>query len=98
MNSGYHPADFFPAALVKPSAREMFGGEKLKNQAKDGRLFWLDTTIVPFLNSRGETPSICKQFAKDITDRKQAEEAVRLSESQLRTKKSRIGKSPAGRA
>ncbi|MCC3587262.1 PAS domain S-box protein [Microcoleus sp. PH2017_30_WIL_O_A] len=90
VNSGYHPTDFFKQLWSTIRQGNVWRGE-MKNQAKDGRLFWLDTTIVPFLNSRGE-PHQYVAIRKDITDRKQAEEAVRLSESQLRTKNEELAK------
>ncbi|MEG4804856.1 PAS domain S-box protein [Microcoleus sp. ARI1-B5] len=90
VNSGYHPADFFKQLWSTIRQGNVWRGE-MKNQAKDGTLFWLDTTIVPFLNSRGE-PHQYVAIRKDITARKQAEEAVRLSESQLRTKNQELAK------
>ena len=90
VNSGYHPAEFFKQLWSTIRQGNVWRGE-IKNQAKDGKLLWLDTTIVPFLNSRGE-PHQYVAIRKDITDRKQAEEAVRLSESQLRTKNEELAK------
>jgi len=84
VNSGYHSADFFKQLWSTIRQGKVWRGE-MKNQAKDGTLFWLDTTIVPFLNTNGE-PHQYVAIRKDITDRKHAEEAVRLSESQLRAK------------
>jgi PAS domain S-box-containing protein len=90
VNSGYHPADFFKQLWSTIRQGKVWRGE-MKNQAKDGTLFWLDTTIVPFLNSSGE-PHQYVAIRKDITKRKHAEEAVRLSESQLRTKNQELAK------
>ena len=90
VNSGYHPADFFKQLWSTIRQGKVWRGE-MKNQAKDGTLFWLDTTIVPFLNSSGE-PHQYVAIRKDITQRKHAEEAVRLSESQLRTKNQELAK------
>ncbi|MEG4234924.1 PAS domain S-box protein [Microcoleus sp. Pol11C3] len=90
VNCGYHPADFFKQLWSTIRQGNVWRGE-MKNQAKDGTLFWLDTTIVPFLNSRGE-PHQYVAIRKDITDRKHAEEAVRLSESQLRAKNQELAK------
>ncbi|MEG4167484.1 MULTISPECIES: PAS domain S-box protein [unclassified Microcoleus] len=90
VNSGYHSADFFKQLWSTIRQGKVWRGE-MKNQAKDGTLFWLDTTIVPFLNPSGE-PHQYVAIRKDITDRKHAEEAVRLSESQLRTKNEELAK------
>ncbi|MEG3975007.1 PAS domain S-box protein [Microcoleus sp. herbarium8] len=90
VNSGYHSPDFFKQLWSTISQGNVWRGE-MKNQAKDGRFFWLDTTIVPFLNMKGE-PHQYVAIRKDITARKQAEEAVRLSESQLRTKNQELAK------
>ena len=90
VNSGYHPADFFKQLWSTIRQGKVWRGE-MKNQAKDGTLFWLDTTIVPFLNTKGE-PHQYVAIRKDITKRKHAEEAVRLSESQLRTKNQELAK------
>jgi two-component system, NtrC family, sensor kinase len=90
VNSGYHSPEFFKQLWSTIHQGNVWRGE-IKNQAKDGTFFWLDTTIVPFLNTRGE-PHQYVAIRTDITDRKQAEEAVRLSESQLRTKNQELAK------
>ncbi|MEG3899132.1 MULTISPECIES: PAS domain S-box protein [unclassified Microcoleus] len=90
VNSGYHPADFFKQLWSTIRQGKVWRGE-MKNQAKDGTLFWLDTTIVPCLNTSGE-PHQYVAIRKDITKRKHAEEAVQLSESQLRSKNQELAK------
>jgi two-component system, NtrC family, sensor kinase len=90
VNSGYHSPEFFKQLWSTIHQGNVWRGE-IKNQAKDGTFFWLDTTIVPFLNTRGE-PHQYVAIRKDITNRKQAEEAVQLSESQLRTKNQELAK------
>ncbi|MBE9188096.1 PAS domain S-box protein [Microcoleus sp. LEGE 07076] len=90
VNSGYHQPDFFKQLWSTIRQGNVWRGE-MKNQAKDGTLFWLDTTIVPFLNPNGD-PHQYVAIRKDITAKKQAEEAVRLSESQLRAKNEELAK------
>ncbi len=90
VNSGYHRADFFKQLWSTIRKGNVWRGE-MKNRAKDGTYFWLDTTIVPFLNAQGE-PHQYVAIRKNITDKKQAEESLRLSESELRTKNQELAK------
>ena len=90
VNSSYHSADFFKQLWSTIRQGNVWRGE-MRNRAKDGTFFWLDTTIVPCLNTKGE-PHQYVAIRKNITARKHAEEAVRLSESQLRTKNQELAK------
>jgi len=52
INSGFHSKEFIRNLWVTIANGKIWKGE-LKNKAKDGSYYWVDTTIVPFLNDNG---------------------------------------------
>jgi PAS domain S-box-containing protein len=71
INSGYHSADFFKQMWATISSGKVWKGE-IKNRAKDGSFYWVDTTIVPILNAH-QKPYEYVSIHQDITERKRVE-------------------------
>lgn len=74
LNSGTHPAEFFRDMYDTIESGKVWHGE-ICNRAKDGRLYWVMTTIVPYLDSHGN-PAKYIAIRTDITERKKAEEEI----------------------
>ncbi|WHX39787.1 ATP-binding protein [Mesobacillus sp. AQ2] len=77
-SSNFHPPSFFHEIWETIQGGEVWKGDIL-NQAKDGTQYWLDTTIVPFVDSNGERyKHISIQY--DITEKRKTEETLLKTE------------------
>lgn len=82
LNSGRHSQSFFKDMYRTIARGDVWRGE-IKNRAKDGTFYWVDTSIVPARNARGKLIGYIS-IRTDITRRKLAEELTEALNAQLR--------------
>lgn len=81
INSSYHSRDFMENLWETISSGEVWRGE-IKNKAKDGTYYWVDTTIVPFIDDKGN-PYKYLAIRKEITEYKRVVEELKNSVYEL---------------
>lgn len=74
INSGYHGKPFMKQLWQTISSGGIWRGE-IKNRAKDGSFYWVNTTIVPFRDEAGQ-PYQYLSVRNEVTQLKLAEEEL----------------------
>jgi PAS domain S-box-containing protein len=80
--SDFHSLEYFEGLKIALRDGKPYRGE-FCNNAKDGTVYWVDTTIVPFLDDDGKVYQYLS-INHDITERKEADDKIKQSEQLLK--------------
>ena len=83
IKSDHHPPEFFRELWSTIAKGQVWHGE-VKNRKKSGEAYWVDSTIVPFLDGQGK-PYQYLAIRFEITQSKLAAEILQESEERFRT-------------
>ncbi|WP_338793953.1 PAS domain S-box protein [Bernardetia sp. MNP-M8] len=81
VNSAYHPKEFWQK-MWQTITRGKTWRADVKNKAKDGSFYWVDTVINPILNTNKKITSYLS-IRYLITDRKEQENQIQANQEQL---------------
>lgn len=82
INSAYHSKEFMANLWDTIQQGQSWEGE-IRNRSKDGNLYWVSSTVVPGLDASGKPNQYVAVFT-DITERKQTESRLQISEARMR--------------
>lgn len=74
LNSGYHPREFFVDMWKIIGKGQIWQGQ-VCNRRKDGQLYWVDTSIVPFMGADGKVERYVA-IRTDITHQREMEAQI----------------------
>jgi PAS domain S-box-containing protein len=81
LKSGHHPPKFFRKLWDTITSGKVWRGE-IKNRAKDGTFYWVDTSIAPVFDKTGRLSKyVSVRFV--ITDKKKADEELMIYRQSL---------------
>jgi PAS domain S-box-containing protein len=92
LNSGYHPKAFWNDMWKTVTSGKPWRQE-VCNRAKDGSIYWVDSTIIPQFGPDGK-PEKFVSLRFDITSKKQAEESLEKAHQQSRLLAAAVDRSP----
>jgi PAS domain S-box-containing protein len=87
-NPAYKINKFIKNIFKIISNGQVWQGE-IKNVAKDGSFYWVNSTIVPFLNGEGK-PYQYISISTDITEQKQAQQSLNTALAKLEKKNTEL--------
>lgn len=83
VNSAYHPKEFWQEMWQAVTRGKTWRAD-VRNKAKDGSFYWVDTVINPILNTNNKITSYLS-IRYLITDRKKQELEIQVNQEQLQT-------------